>query len=73
MPFLLHEFYHCIGDTTQYEYDRELEVGFDEAYTFPRAIKVSGRRHLWDVVIKRTLLSIVWFPEWLRDLKAHSE
>lgn len=39
-------------------------------YLFPRAIMQPGMRHSIDRLIKRTLLSLKWFAEWLDGFKA---
>lgn len=38
--------------------------------TFPRAVHMPGWRHLWDVVIRRGLGSLVFFPAWIGEMRA---
>ena len=37
---------------------------------FPKAVKSPGWRHCWDVLIRRGLVQLEWFPSWLKHLKA---
>eukprot|EP00959_Pyramimonas_sp_CCMP1952_P260773 5452639-Pyramimonas_sp.AAC.1 len=36
---------------------------------FPRALVVTGWRHMWDNVLKRALWSLPFFPDWLARVK----
>ena len=45
---------------------------FTQSRLFPRALQIGGWRHLWDVVLRRALCSLAFFPEWLLDFKAIS-
>lgn len=41
-----------------------------DALLFPRALAVPGWMHLWDLLIRRGLESLDFFPGWLKGLKA---
>lgn len=41
-----------------------------DALLFPRALAVPGWLHLWDLLIRRGLESLDFFPSWLQGLKA---
>jgi hypothetical protein len=39
-------------------------------HTFPRALAIPGWRHLWDVVLRRGLASLSWFPGWMAGMRS---
>ena len=39
-------------------------------FTFDLALQVPGWMHSWDVIIKRCLSSLSWFPSWLDKFKS---
>ena len=39
-------------------------------FTFPRALEVPGWMHLWDTVLRRSLSSLSFFPEWMSRTRA---
>lgn len=42
----------------------------ERAFAFPRAVQSPGWRHLWDVVLRRGLASLSWFPAFMSGLRA---
>lgn len=64
-PCVLKDFYELV--------DMKYEVPgkADEAeWLFPRALAVPGWMHLWDLLIRRGLSDLGFFPLWLQGLKA---
>ena len=47
--------------------DRVGHVGGD--FAFPRALQIPGWLHLWDVVLRRGLASLRFFPKWMADMQ----
>lgn len=51
-----------------------LDMGFSpppsDGDLLPRALQIPGWKHLWDVVIRRALSSLSYFPSWIDKLKA---
>ena len=63
-PDCLQKFYkylnpNCAGSSCEQQH-----------FLFPRAIKIQGWKHLWDLMVRRGLGSIRNFPAWLSQLKA---
>ena len=48
----------------------ELVLATEGAKLFPRAVAMPGWMHLWDLVIRKGLCNLRYFPEWLVGLKA---
>jgi hypothetical protein len=42
----------------------------DQTYLFPKCVHYGGWRHLWDNLLRRGLVRLPWFAEWLADFKA---
>jgi hypothetical protein len=44
--------------------------GPEQRHLFPRVIEMPGWKHKFDLLIRRGLSSLLWFPAWLERLKA---
>ena len=66
--FYLQEFFTFMGDPCSYEVSNDRRA----SRQFVRALPISGWRHLWDLVIQKTLNTILWFPGWVIGLKVIS-
>ena len=59
----------CVSELMQL-HDPEFIEPAVEGYLFPRALQMPGWKHQFDLLIKRGLCSLPFFPDWLAKLKA---
>jgi hypothetical protein len=45
----------------------------DEQYLFPNCLHNGGWRHLWDNILRRGLVRLPWFADWLLHFKASAQ
>lgn len=50
--------------------DRRFEGTEDIGQTFPRCLSAPGWMHCWDVILRRALASLSWFPSFMDKLRA---
>jgi len=60
---LLHIFFRCIDPKCRLPAE-------EEDYLFPRCLAMPGWMHVWDLLIRKGLSSLGWFPRFLELLKA---
>lgn len=62
MPWFLDAWFELAG------FQRPVQVPPSD-WLFPRAMALPGWKHLWDLLIRRGLSSLRWFPGWLDTFK----